>query len=823
MSSTVLEGTDSTALSSSIASQAPAEMDIIEDTVVSRPPRSPTPAALASIIVMPEAVENGTPAEPVSFCMTPDLLIALRATHVPLMTGSGESETSEPVSFCMVPDLSHAFIALRATRIPVVTGTGHSCTVVLVTNTARETAGDAPVWGLISCQALQASTDAVARKLIGGLATSALDSRQGGQAQPGPGTHTGATGTEFPEVMAVEARDGAEPGRPRHRTSWKSSWLLLEKRQFRLYFFGSLICNLGTWLQGTAQIIIAFQFTNSIFTVGLVASAQFAGMIVISPWAAILAARHSSRAVLIGTQFASAIIAVLMALCYGLGILNLPLLFFGALGLGFAYALALPVQTALVPALVDEADTPDAIKMNSVSYNAGRALAPALSVLVVASLGPDLIFIVNAATFVIFALFLRRLDRIAEDISLRLTVAAAFRRRISKQAVRKKFPVSSADPFQGLRDPDDDAEHRAGLPPANLGDRPGAFTDQPKRTSGLPEQTSPVGQPRARLTDGLVIALLNRRILLLLAIVAAVTLADDPILVLSPALAQARLHVSAEWAGYFIAAIGWGSVLGSLPPTSARRDGGRRASRYAAVSLLVLGLTVVLFAWGISPLASLAAAAAAGTAGLFTGAAAQTALLGHQKKTSASIATAASIAALWAIAWAGTKPFASLLDGWLASHIGMMPSSVVLVSPALIIALCELLLPAWLRGRINRGAARIATLVVPRLISAAPGFFGSALLSRAYSPRHPLPQLRSRDQDATADSSLDGGIDMVSSERIFTVRFVPPPGPHESQKSFADSPRPLSPQMTSVIICDGSQGPAHVLRYSAMNARPRLL
>ena len=200
------------------------------------------------------------------------------------------------------------------------------------------------------------------------------------------------------------------------------------------------------------------------------------------------------------------------------------------------------------------------------------------------------------------------------------------------------------------------------------------------------------------------IALLQPRILLLLAIVAAVTLADDPILVLSPALAV-KLHLSTAWTGYFIAALGWGSVLGSLPPTATGVHNHKSASRSAAISLLVLGVSIFVFILGLSTLLSLLAAIVAGAAGLFTGSAAQTALLRHQTDKSASLASVASIAALWAIAWAGTKPFASLLDGWLASHHGIVSTTMMLALPALAIALCELWLPKSIREKVRaRGA-----------------------------------------------------------------------------------------------------------------------
>ena len=417
-------------------------------------------------------------------------------------------------------------------------------------------------------------------------------------------------------VMPGRVRSGPRE-RPAYaranRDTWRSSWQLLRQRDFRIYFFGSLASNLGTWLQSTAQVLIAYQVTHSVFTVGLIASAQFAGMVLVSPWAPVLADRFSTRAVLIGTQLVSAAIAAAMAGRYFFGELGVHSLLAGAFSLGIVYALALPVQTALVPALVRKEDARDAMKMNSVSYNAGRALAPALCVPVIIFIGPKLIFLLNTISFVVFALMLRKLNHIAADVSLRATFARVVR---SLRGARSDIPLQVAF---GTRS----------------GDAVNAVGETPARTS------------RARVRDGLMIALYHRRILLLLAIVAAVTLADDPILVLSPALAHAELHVSAEWAAYFIAALGWGSVMGSLPPAPANDKGAQKASQHAAISLLILGAAVVVFMLGISVQVSLIAAIATGAAGLFTGTAAQTALLRHHTNTAASAATVTSVMALW--------------------------------------------------------------------------------------------------------------------------------------------------------------------------------
>jgi MFS family permease len=417
----------------------------------------------------------------------------------------------------------------------------------------------------------------------------------------------------------------------------RSAWLLLRQRDFRLYFLGALFCNLGTWLQSTAQILIAYQVTHSTFVVGLITSAQFAGMILVSPWAAVLVDKFGSKSLLIGTQGASAVIVLWMAWRYHTNTLGVHTLIFSALALGLAYSLALPVQTALVPALVGPAEATSAIKMNSASYNAGRALAPALCVPVVIVAGTDFIFALNAASFVIFAICL-----------------AATAGRL--KPADPNFPVGTTSVTEG--------------PPSN-------------------EHT--------RVTDGLMAALREPRIFLLLGIVAAVTLADDPILVLSPALAHTKFHLSSEWTGLFIAALGWGSVLGSVIPTSTKIHSSQGASRRAAISLLFLGGSVIVFMMGLWGPFSLIAASLAGAAGLFTGSAAQTALMRQKINPT-------SVAALWAIAWAGSKPLASLADGWLASNIGIWVTSITMATPAIFIGLCEIFLPKRAKRHIRQSA-----------------------------------------------------------------------------------------------------------------------
>jgi predicted MFS family arabinose efflux permease len=399
---------------------------------------------------------------------------------------------------------------------------------------------------------------------------------------------------------------------------------VLRHRDFRIYFAGSLVSNLGTWLQTTAQVVLAYQLTHSALAVGVVACAQYAGSLLLGPWAAVLASRLGGTRLLIGIQLLSAVLGGTLAYLQWGRLLGERTLIFGALGLGLASALALPVQTALVPRLVPEQDTEAAMAMNSVSYNVGRALAPALCVVMISARGFDWAFALNAISFVIFAGTL-----------------------------------------------------------AKIGFRSIEVTPHP-----------------ARARDGFRIALQHPGILLLLAVVAAVTFADDPVLVLGPALARHVFGTSPDWAGYFISALGWGTVLGSLRPTDASAHDTARTVRRATLSLLALAAAIAVFVGGISPWVSLVAALAAGVAALRAGATTQTQLFRQRPDHGPSVM------ALWAIAWAGTKPLASVADGWLASALGVWSAGLLAVTPAIVLGLCEICLPPNSKHKIMLWAGR---------------------------------------------------------------------------------------------------------------------
>ncbi len=70
-----------------------------------------------------------------------------------------------------------------------------------------------------------------------------------------------------------------------------------------------------------------------------------------------------------------------------------------AFGIGLGQAVAAPTLNALVPALVEDQDLEGAIGLTSSTFDIGRALGPATSGVLLATVGAETAFVVNAASF----------------------------------------------------------------------------------------------------------------------------------------------------------------------------------------------------------------------------------------------------------------------------------------------------------------------------------------------------------------------------------------------------------------------------------------
>lgn len=181
---------------------------------------------------------------------------------------------------------------------------------------------------------------------------------------------------------------------------------------YRLWFAGALVANIGTWMQRVAQdwLVLTDLTDESGLAVGITTALQFAPTLLLSAWAGVLADRVDRRKLLMVTQGAQGVLA------FGLGALVLSghaqlwHVYGFALALGAVAALDQPVRQTFVAELVPTSKLSNAVGLNSTSFNAARLIGPGVAGLLIAAVGTGWVFVINGVSFAatILALVLMR-------------------------------------------------------------------------------------------------------------------------------------------------------------------------------------------------------------------------------------------------------------------------------------------------------------------------------------------------------------------------------------------------------------------------------
>jgi MFS family permease len=175
----------------------------------------------------------------------------------------------------------------------------------------------------------------------------------------------------------------------------------LRHRNFRLFFVGQGLSNMGTWLQQVAMGWLTYRLSGSAFLLGVVAFSANAGILLFGTWAGVLADRVRRRRALYITQSLMLAQAIVLAALTALGRIEVWHLVVLALWLGVVSAFDIPVRQSLYVHLVeDRADLPNAIALNSFLVNAARVIGPALAGLLLAVVNEAACFALNALSFV---------------------------------------------------------------------------------------------------------------------------------------------------------------------------------------------------------------------------------------------------------------------------------------------------------------------------------------------------------------------------------------------------------------------------------------
>lgn len=168
---------------------------------------------------------------------------------------------------------------------------------------------------------------------------------------------------------------------------------------FRLYLGGQAVSLTGTWMQVVAQSWLVLELTGSGALLGLVAAAQFLPVLLLGPYGGLVADRAGKRRLLLYTQTALGLLALLLGLLTVTHVVRLWMVFVLAAALGTVNSVDQPARQTFVPEMVGRDLVQNAVSLNSVLTNAARAVGPAIAGVLIATAGVGMCFLANAASF----------------------------------------------------------------------------------------------------------------------------------------------------------------------------------------------------------------------------------------------------------------------------------------------------------------------------------------------------------------------------------------------------------------------------------------
>jgi len=190
----------------------------------------------------------------------------------------------------------------------------------------------------------------------------------------------------------------------------------LRNPNYRLYLAGSVVSNTGTWMQRVAQDWLVLSLPGTGGTeLGITTGLQFLPMLILSPYAGVIADRFPKRTMLQLTQLSMAVFAFVLGLIAVSGHAQVWQVYLLAFAFGIGSAFDGPARQSFVSEMVGREDLTNAVGLNAASFNVARLAGPATAGLLIGLLGGGAVasgwvILLNAVSYLAVILQLRRMD-----------------------------------------------------------------------------------------------------------------------------------------------------------------------------------------------------------------------------------------------------------------------------------------------------------------------------------------------------------------------------------------------------------------------------
>jgi MFS family permease/quinol monooxygenase YgiN len=178
------------------------------------------------------------------------------------------------------------------------------------------------------------------------------------------------------------------------------AWAPLRGALFRNLWIATIISNVGTWMQDVGAGWLMTELTSSPALVALIEAADSLPVMLLAMPAGAIADIVDRRRLLVFVHVYLLVVAGALTFLTWLGVMTAWMLIGFVFALGVGAAMVMPAWAAIVPELVPAEELPSAIALNSVGINVSRAIGPAIAGLLVAAIGPWLVFGLNTLSYI---------------------------------------------------------------------------------------------------------------------------------------------------------------------------------------------------------------------------------------------------------------------------------------------------------------------------------------------------------------------------------------------------------------------------------------
>ncbi|MFC9065741.1 MFS transporter [Streptomyces harbinensis] len=184
-----------------------------------------------------------------------------------------------------------------------------------------------------------------------------------------------------------------------HHDAPLTTFSSLAVRNYRLFFIGGSISNIGTWMQRIAQDWLVHELTGSATAVGITTALQFLPMLMFGLYGGVLADRFDKRRLLFITQASLGITGLLLGLLTISGHVNVYHVYALAFVVGLVTVVDNPTRQTFVADMVGPRLLPNAVSLNSANFHSARLIGPAVAGVLITAVGGGWAFIVNGLSF----------------------------------------------------------------------------------------------------------------------------------------------------------------------------------------------------------------------------------------------------------------------------------------------------------------------------------------------------------------------------------------------------------------------------------------